>query len=170
MGSQRVGHNCATEMNHAQKHRALSLFFFLTENYGSVFFWHLLLLWWKRESREGGEAFLEGTSEPQLGVKAGNGSVTVKWQAAGVWTWPQGAQVSAQRDPRVSLLETGACGPESQHHFSTSLWGKSKPLNQDSQFLRPKVKGPLEYSEFLWFSPSLENARSVLKEWRLMQS
>ena len=39
MGSERVGHNCATEMNHAQKHRALSLsLFFFTENYGSVFF------------------------------------------------------------------------------------------------------------------------------------
>ena len=39
MGSERVGHNCVTEMNHAQKHGALSLsFFFFTENYGSVFF------------------------------------------------------------------------------------------------------------------------------------
>ena len=36
MGSERVGHNCATEMNHAQKHRALSLsfFFFLLKTMG----------------------------------------------------------------------------------------------------------------------------------------
>ena len=59
MGSERVGHNCVTEMNHAQKHGALSLsfFFFLLKTMGLSSF-DIFCFFGERESHEGGEAFL----------------------------------------------------------------------------------------------------------------